>query len=145
MLGTGSEHLSASMFYQPESSHQQGAAPLICPMPPICPRALCALDLQIAKGYGFPTAIRFAVHLQPPPPSAYTQPYTAEGFFTGVRSSITIRRSPGLVYDSLSKDLHKIFGPITVRRLHYNLPFCCCTRRAGPFASPQLLVPLKAK
>ena len=63
------------------------------------------------------------MHLQPPPPSAYTQPYTAEGYFTGVRSSITIQRSPGLVYDSLSRDLHKIFGPITVRPSHYNLLF----------------------
>lgn len=55
--------------------------------------------------------------LQPPPPSAYTQPYSAEGFFTGVRSSISIQRSPAAVYDSLSRDLHKIFGPITVRNL----------------------------
>ena len=51
---------------------------------------------------------------QPPPPSAYTQAYAAEGFFTGVRSSISIKRPPAAVYDSLSTDLHKIFGPITV-------------------------------
>ena len=53
---------------------------------------------------------------QPPPPSAYTEPYSAEGYFTGVRSTITIQRSPSIVYDSLSKDLHHVFTPITVRR-----------------------------
>ncbi len=55
--------------------------------------------------------------LQPPPPSSYTEPYSAEGFFTGVRSTVTIQRSPSIVYDSLSKDLHHIFTPITVRLL----------------------------
>ena len=67
--------------------------------------------------------------MQPPPPSAYTEPYSADGYFTGVRSTITIPRPPAVVYDSLSKDLHLVFSPITVRR---------CGRDAVHAARPSL-------
>ena len=85
---------------------------------------------------------------QPPPPSAYTEPYSADGYFTGVRSTITIPRSPAVVYDSLSKDLHHVFSPITVRRW---AGFCVFARRArlrsctNPSACPSFLhhVPCK--
>ena len=66
---------------------------------------------------------------QPPPPSSYTEPYSAEGFFTGVRSTVTIQRSPSIVYDSLSKDLHHVFTPITVQLLrvaHRVVPHITC-------------------
>ena len=53
--------------------------------------------------------------LQPEPLSAYTNTYDARGWFTGVRSEVTIPKSQAVVYASLSKDLHKVFTPMTVR------------------------------
>ena len=53
--------------------------------------------------------------LQPEPLSAYTSTYDERGWFTGVRSEVTIPKSQAVVYASLSKDLHKVFTPMTVR------------------------------
>jgi hypothetical protein len=50
---------------------------------------------------------------QAPPPSQYTKPYQAPGFFTGVRSAIQIPATPNAVYNSLASDLHHIFTPMT--------------------------------
>ena len=52
--------------------------------------------------------------LQPEPLSAYTNTYDERGWFTGVRSEVTIPKSQAVVYASLSKDLHKVFTPMTV-------------------------------
>jgi len=45
---------------------------------------------------------------QPPPPSAYTEPYSADGYFTGVRSTITIPRPPAVVYIPLARELYAV-------------------------------------
>ena len=55
------------------------------------------------------------IALQPEPLSAYTTTYDERGWFTGVRSEVTIPKSQAVVYASLSKDLHKVFTPMTVR------------------------------
>lgn len=52
--------------------------------------------------------------LQAPELSAYTQAYDAEGFFTGVRSRVTIHKPAAVVYQSLSTNLHHVFTPMTV-------------------------------
>lgn len=46
--------------------------------------------------------------------SAYTQAYDAKGFFTGVRSRVTIHKPAAVVYQSLSTNLHHVFTPVTV-------------------------------
>ncbi|KAL3160133.1 hypothetical protein ABBQ32_010906 [Trebouxia sp. C0010 RCD-2024] len=46
--------------------------------------------------------------------SAYTQAYDAKGFFTGVRSRVTIHKPAAVVYQSLSTNLHHVFTPMTV-------------------------------
>lgn len=51
---------------------------------------------------------------KPPPLSAYTQAYDAEGFFTGVRSRVQIHKPAAVVYQSLSTNLHHVFSPMTV-------------------------------
>ncbi|DBA74936.1 TPA: hypothetical protein ACH3X2_009264 [Trebouxia sp. C0005] len=51
---------------------------------------------------------------KPPPLSAYTQAYDAKGFFTGVRSRVTIHKPAAVVYQSLSTNLHHVFTPMTV-------------------------------
>ena len=66
---------------------------------------------------------------QPPPLSAYTQAYDVKGFFTGVRSRVTIHKPAAVVYQSLSTNLHHVFTPMTVS-LHavacYNVSKVCC-------------------
>ena len=52
--------------------------------------------------------------LQAPEVSAFTQAYDAEGFFTGVRSRVTIHKPAAVVYHSLSTNLHHVFSPMTV-------------------------------
>ena len=52
---------------------------------------------------------------QAPPPSAYTASYDAPGYFTGVRSEVTIDRPPAVVYNSLASNLQLVFSPISVR------------------------------
>ena len=91
----------------PNSCHDWGVMSHSCPAP---------LHTRVVETNPCPTpSMKYygVVQAQPPPPSAYTQPYAAEGFFTGVRSSICVQRSPAQVYDSLSRDLHQVFGPIT--------------------------------
>ena len=67
--------------------------------------------------------------LQPEPLSAYTNTYDEKGWFTGVRSEVTIPRSQAVVYTSLSKDLHKVFTPMTVRA---GRPPACITTDSTP-------------
>ena len=52
---------------------------------------------------------------QPPPLSPYTQTYDERHWFTGIRSAVTVPASPLAVYNSLSRDLHHVFQPMTVR------------------------------
>lgn len=47
------------------------------------------------------------------PPPLLTEPYDVSGWFTGVKSSVTISRPSAVVYDSLKTDFHKVFSPIT--------------------------------
>lgn len=49
------------------------------------------------------------------PLSPFTEAYAARGWFTGVRSTVTIPQSADVVYRSLAADLHKVFTPMTVR------------------------------
>lgn len=51
------------------------------------------------------------------PPPLLTEPYDVSGWFTGVKSSVTISRPSAVVYDSLKTDFHKVFSPITVRHV----------------------------
>ena len=44
-----------------------------------------------------------------------TQAYKADGYLTGIRSSVIVPQPCSRVYDSLSADLHLIFGAIEVR------------------------------
>lgn len=46
-----------------------------------------------------------------------TQSYRADGYFTGVRSSVVVPQPAAAVFESLSRDLQLIFGPIQVRLL----------------------------
>lgn len=57
---------------------------------------------------------KVSIGLQAPELSAYTQAYDAEGFFTGVRSRVTIHKPAAVVYQSLSTNLHHVFSPMTV-------------------------------
>ena len=52
--------------------------------------------------------------VQPPPPSSYTQAYDCSGYFTGVRSTVVIKRPPATVYASLQHNIHHVFTPMTV-------------------------------
>ena len=66
---------------------------------------------------------------QPPPLSAYTQAYDVKGFFTGVRSRVTIHKPAAVVYQSLSTNLHHVFTPMTVSwhaLACYNVCKVCC-------------------
>lgn len=47
------------------------------------------------------------------PLSPFTEAYNASGWFTGVRSSVTVPATPNAVYTSLSKDLQNVFTPMS--------------------------------
>ncbi|KAK9792676.1 hypothetical protein WJX73_007188 [Symbiochloris irregularis] len=49
----------------------------------------------------------------PPPPPTITEPYDQDGWFTGVRSTVVIKKPSSAVYNSLKTDLHKVFTPMT--------------------------------
>ena len=48
------------------------------------------------------------------PLSTFTEAYPAPGWFTGVKSAITIHKPASVVYDSLAKDLQRVFTPMSV-------------------------------
>lgn len=52
------------------------------------------------------------MHLQKPL-SPFTEAYRAPGWFTGVRSRVTIPRPADVVFASLATDLHKVFTAMT--------------------------------
>ena len=50
-----------------------------------------------------------------------TEAYKAAGYLTGVRSRVALHRPASKVYNSLARDMHLLFTPITVSALCLSL------------------------